>query len=149
MDVKLVVNCEAQLIVGLLAEAAEWEAKGDMVNAETAKAAAANALVASGVVDPIGEAERVVPLSGDEIAQRVAETSAADALASVEAARDLAAGTLRARLDDAIGRLEAAHADWETLSVSEKDAAVRLNIRTSAALARLTRHKLDAPAPAK
>lgn len=51
--------------------------------------------------------------------------------------------TLRTRVLDAINTLEQAHANWPTLSAAQKDAALRLNVRVTAALARIQFRQLD------
>lgn len=51
--------------------------------------------------------------------------------------------TLRDRADTAIANLESAIAGWSTLTAAQKDAALKLGLRVTAALARLILRRLD------
>lgn len=139
----LIINCEAIAIRNLLEEAAAWEAIGNLRNAEACRAAAANALAASDVEDPHAEAVTTRPLTAAELEQRAADEQEA---AVQQEAADLIDGNdqlLRDRVDQALENLGAAHANWATLTAPQKDAALRLNVRVTLALARLQLRKLD------
>jgi hypothetical protein len=59
------------------------------------------------------------------------------------AAADANETTLRSRADAALANLETAYENWPTLTQAQKDAALRLTVRVSAALVRLQLRKLD------
>lgn len=71
------------------------------------------------------------------------DQQAVAALAATLAAETDVEGKLRTTASDAIATLAQAHANWASLTAAQKDAALRLNVRVTVALARLTVGRLD------
>ncbi len=80
-----------------------------------------------------------LPIVGDEIQASAAIAKRVEELA-VQDANELA---LRDRAATAIENLEAAWAGWSGLTVAQKDAAAKLSLRVTIALARLTLRRFD------
>lgn len=88
---------------------------------------------------PVAERVSRVALTAAELADRGAVE--ADAAPRVAAAANET--TLRDRADAALDTLENAWGSWGTLTAAQKDAALKLNVRVTIALARLVLRKLD------
>lgn len=145
---RFVINCEAQAILALQRAAVSAEALGLHRDAEQARAAASNALLASGITDPEAEAERYVPLTPAETTARTADQTAA---ATAQAAVDVLTGnelTLRERADVALTNLIAGanaikNGNLFTDRTVNERGYLELLGRTDAALIRLLLRKLD------
>ena len=143
---RIVVNCDAQLAVALFREAAEWAAKGDLVNEQKALDAARAQLELAGIVSQEAAeawAEESVPLTPEEEAQAVVDAAAAAGTAAEQAVFSANDRTLRDRVEQGLSALAAAHANWGALTAVQKDTALRLNVRVTLALARLQLRRLD------
>lgn len=141
-----VINCDAQLAASLFREADQWRARGDRVNEQKALDAARAQLVLAGIDSreaAEAKAEELIPLTAAEETQRQADQDAAAAVATAQAALDVNDATLRDRVDQALTQLATAHTNWGTLTAAQKDAALKLNVRVTLALARLQLRKLD------
>lgn len=94
--------------------------------------------------------ERIVAeYEGDKLVHRPmsaaenADRDAIEAAASAERVAEENATTLRDRAEQALENLEGAWAGWANLTAAQKDAALKLNVRVTVALARLVLRKLD------
>jgi hypothetical protein len=85
-----------------------------------------------------------VPYTAEEEAQADLDERAAVADRAARDTADANDRTVRDRLDTALANLEAANANWATLTAAQKDAATRSAVRASAGLIRLQLRRLDA-----
>lgn len=90
-----------------------------------------------------GALEFVVPAGTAESVVRGVEEAALAEITLLEAQAANEA-TLRGRADAAIANLEAAWNGWGSLTAAQKDAALKLTVRVTIALARLVLRRLDA-----
>lgn len=90
-----------------------------------------------------GAAPELVPLTAAEAQRREAEAAEFATIAAALEAEATNAATLRDRAETAIAKLETAYDGWADLTAAGKDAALKLNVRATIALARLVLRKLD------
>lgn len=142
----LVVDVSAQIAVALFREADEWRARGDLVNEQKALDAARAQLELAGLdarEAAEARAEERVALTASEVAACEADAEAAAQTAQTAAAASANESTLRDRVAAALATLTAAQENWATLTAAQKDGALRLTVRVTAALARLQLRQLD------
>lgn len=84
-----------------------------------------------------------VELTAEELADLAAPRAELTAIADTRTATEGTAETLRTRAVEAIETLENAWAGWANLTAAQKDAALKLNVRVTIALARLVLRRLD------
>lgn len=85
----------------------------------------------------------LVAMTAEEQAQYDADQIASASAESAQQVLDTNAATMREKVDQALANLEAAATNWSSLTVGQKDAALKLTVQVVDRLARLTLQRLD------
>lgn len=84
-----------------------------------------------------------VPFTAEEEAQYEADQTAGAIETAARETEETNARTIRERLANALANLETAYSNWAALTAAQKDAAIKLDVRTTAGLVRLYLRDLE------